>query len=535
MLAVSVAVLDPDLNIFQNFVRSLKQFTPEMTHFLVFDNGSESKDFLNIVNQYFGPTLSDHKVELKITHNEKNIGFGSAHNRNLSHVKTKYFAVVNDDVEFFENWATPMIKILEENPKVAQVGPKTNVFNTLGVDKIGGWEDTSEPEYCEGTCFIMPTKLAKKYRLFDEEYQYGYFEDMDLSLRLRRDGYILKNADIKWQHHRGTTTVKMILKNFDLGGYYIVNEYLFKKRWNAYLMKKKFGKTIVIKRGTEIEDVFLTTPIIESLKEKYPDSVVILMTQSPEAVEGNFDIDGHVNYNHPVPCDLFIDLDFTYEKDFRKHIVDCYAEAAGVKPKKKTGILYMEKKDIEYIDNLLKEYPIFVALDFSDTWPGKEWSRQKYIELGRRIKQDGFNVVTVGKTTKQHPDVLDADLNLVNVLTHLQTALVIAKSKLFIGNDGLLGLFAQATHAPHIILYGCTLPEYVSDTSLPMFYPVVTPVACRGCRHRYAAGTTIVCPRGHACMESITVDTVYQLFKEIMAKVNSLPESIKDSRAPSNL
>jgi ADP-heptose:LPS heptosyltransferase len=300
-------------------------------------------------------------------------------------------------------------------------------------------------------------------------------------------------------------------------------------------MKKRFGKTIVIKRGTEIEDVFLTTPIIEALKEKYPDSVVILMTQSPEAVEGNFDIDGHVNYNHPVPCDLFIDLDFTYEKDFRKHIVDCYAEAAGVKPKKKTGILYMEKKDIEYIDNLLKEYPIFVALDFSDTWPGKEWSRQKYIELGRRIKQDGFNVVTIGKTTKQHPDVLDADMNLVNVLTHLQTALVIAKSKLFIGNDELLGLFAQATQASHIILYGCTLPEYVSDTSLPMFYPVVTPVACQGCRHRYAAGTTIVCPRGYACMESITVDTVYQLFKEIMAKVNRPPESIKDPRAPSNL
>jgi ADP-heptose:LPS heptosyltransferase/GT2 family glycosyltransferase len=519
MLTVSVAVLNPDLNIFENFIKSLKQYTPEMTHLLFFNNASESKEFVNIVNQYFSPSSTDHKVNLKITHSKNNIGFGEAHNRNLSLSKTKYFAVLNDDIEFFENWATPIIKILEENPKVAQVGPKTNVFNTLGMDKIGGWEDTDEPEYCEGSCFIMPTALAKKYGLFNEQYEFGYFEDMDLSLRLRKDGYILKNTDIKWQHHRGTTTVKMILNNFDLAGYYIVNEYLFKKRWHAYLMKKRFGKSVVIKRASDIEDVFLTLPIIEAFKEKYPDSVVILMTQCPEAVQGSFDIDGYVNYNYPVPCDLFIDLDFAYEKDFRKHIVDCYAEVANIKPKKKTGTLYTEKKDIEYVDNLLKEYPVYITLDYSDTILGKQWKRQNYIELGKRIKQDGFSIVTVGKTAEQHPDLLDADLNLINVLTPLQTALVIAKSKLFIGNEGLLGHFAQSTHTPSVILYGCTLPEYVSDMSLPMLYPVVSPVACRGCRHRYAAGIVVVCPRGYACMEAISVDMIYEAYKDIITKI----------------
>jgi ADP-heptose:LPS heptosyltransferase len=283
-------------------------------------------------------------------------------------------------------------------------------------------------------------------------------------------------------------------------------------------MRQKFGKTIVIKREGEIEDVYLTTPIIEALKEKHPDSLIILMTRFTDAVEGCFSIDAHANFGAPVPCDILIDLDYAYEKDFRKHIVDCYAEVAKVKPKKRTGDLYTEKKDVEYVKNILKDMSDFVALDYGDNIQGRKWKKQNYIELGHRIKQDGFKIVTVGKTSEQHPDHLDADLNLINVLSLPQTALVISKSRLFIGSDGLLSHYAQTTHAPHIILFGCTSPEYVSDTSLTMFTQVVTPVACRGCRHRYASGTTVLCQRNFMCMDSISVDMVYEAFKESIAK-----------------
>jgi GT2 family glycosyltransferase len=519
MLTVSVAVCNPDLNILERFLQSLKNFTPEMTQLLIFDNGSESKEFVTIVNKYFATNLTDHSVKCKITHNNKNIGFGQAHNRHLSTTKTKYFAVLQDDIEFFENWATPMISLLGENPKVAQVGPKSKVFNRIHGEKMGEWEDTDEPEYREGSCFIMSAGLAKKYRLFDEEYQYAFFEDMDLSLRLRKDGYVLKNADIQWEHHRGSTVTKMLTGPIDIPGYYINNEYLFKKRWHSYFMKKRFGKTIVLKREGTTEDVFFVTPVIEALKEKYPDSAIILMTLSPEAVQGCFDIDAYANFGSPVPCDLFIDLDYSYEKDFTSHIVDSFGKVAGVKPKSRTGTLYTENQDIEYVNGLIKDYPEFIALDFEDSIPGKEWQRENYIELCKRIKNDGFNIITVGKTTKQHSSVIDADLTLVNVLSLQQTALVISKSKVFIGNEGLLARFAQTTQVPHIILYGCTLPEYVSDVSLPMFYPVVTPVACKGCRHRYAAGTLVACNRNFTCMPSITVDNVYTVFKEAVSKL----------------
>jgi hypothetical protein len=95
MLTVSVAVIDPDLNVFENLMKSLKQFTPEMSQLLVFDNGSQSKDFVNIAKQYFGSDLSDHKVKLTITHSDKNIGFAE---RTIEPVVCQtVFAVINDD------------------------------------------------------------------------------------------------------------------------------------------------------------------------------------------------------------------------------------------------------------------------------------------------------------------------------------------------------------------------------------------------------------------------------------------------------
>jgi hypothetical protein len=209
----------------------------------------------------------------------------------------------------------------------------------------------------------------------------------------------------------------MIQNNIDLPGYYIVNEYLFRKRWHAYLAKKRFGKTIVIKRGAEIEDVYLTLPVIEALKEKNPDCMILLMTNFKDAVEGCFDIDGYATFNSPVPCGEFIDLDYAYEKDFRKHIVECYAKVAGVKPKKKTGTLYTQTKDTEYIDNLLKDFPEFIALDFSDFGARQTVVQTELCGARQTSKQDGFKIVTVGKTAAQHPDFLDPDLNLANVLT----------------------------------------------------------------------------------------------------------------------
>jgi hypothetical protein len=47
---------------------------------------------------------------------------------------------------------------------------------------------------------------------------------------------------------------------------------------------------------------------------------------------------------------------------------------------------------------------------------------------------------------------------------------------------------------------------------------------CRGCRHRFAAGTLIDCPRSFVCMEVITVDMVFDVFKEIIVQIMNPPK-----------
>ena len=515
-LTASVAICNPDIEIFRRFINSLKEFTPELAHLIIIDNASESKEFREIVKE--GTYASVPLVT--IIENKSNFGFGRAHNLALKEVKTPYFAVLNDDIEFYEPWAGQMLQILETDLSIAQVGPKKGVCNALTEQGQGLWSDTIEPEYCEGSCFIMPTKIARQFGLFDERYDFAYFEDTDLSLRLRKEGYLLRNVDIKWKHYRAVTTQKV---EIDLKGYHINNEYKFKKRWNAYLIGKKFGRTIVIKRSASLGDVFLVTPVIEALKLKYPDSVIMVMTQCPQAIEANNDIDYLAPMNHPIPCDEFIDLDYAYEKDFRKHIVDAYADIAGVKLKRKTGILYVSQEDKNYIEGLIpQDFGKFIAIDYSDTWGGKAWDKEKYNELSVLIKQDGYKIIGIGKGGNIGK-TYSPDLNLVNALTPLQTGLVIAKSVMFIGHEGLLTHFAQAAKTPAITLYGCTTPELV-NTMTPILHTVVAPAACRGCRHRYAAGTGILCSRNFECMDMITVEMVYEGYRTLRQKIEMAKE-----------
>lgn len=536
MLTVSIAIHNPDEQLFLRMLESLKKYTPELLQLIIIDNASE-KDYEEVIRDILKKDSPDEKrdtstslgmtvkglgitkeVKVDFLKMEKNIGFGRAHNLALKIATGKYFAVLNDDIEFYENWSTSMIKILQDNPDVAQVGPKKDVCNSLTEHGQGYWTDIDEPEYCEGSCFIMPTALAKKYGLFDERYKFAYFEDTDLSLRLRKDKYKLRNIDIKWKHHRAVTTKKV---EIDIKGLHIFNEWRFKHRWNAYLVAKRFGKAILIKREAALGDVFLITPIIQALKEKYPDSAIFVQTKAPQAIQANNDIDYFVPFNAPFPCDEFIDLDYAYEKDFTCHIVDAYARVAGVKVQRKRGILYISPEDKEKVDKMIPEdFGDFICMDWSDTWMGKMWNKENYNILTQRIREQGMKVVSIGRGGSLGSS-FSIDLNFFNQLTPIQTGYMISKAKMFIGHEGLLGHFAQSVNTPAVLLYGCTKPKYVNEMT-SILRPVITPAACGGCRHRYAAGTGIICARDGACMKMITVDMVYEGYEELRKKTIKL-------------
>jgi len=497
MLTVSVAVMNPDTEMFKKMVTSLVKHTPEMSKLIVFDNDPENDAWVKCIDEELPTHIAFIRQKVGV-----NIGFGAAHNMNLEEADTPYFAVLNDDVEFFENWSSPMIETLQDE-KVGQVGMMTHQCNSLNAKAQGYYTETDNPEYVEGSCFMMRTSVAKQFGLFDPAYEFAYYEDGDLSLRLRKAGYILKAINTRWIHYRAKTSSK---NPVDIRGHQLNNEHVFKSRWNNYIANKKFTPLMVVKRGGAYGDVFLLEPVLEALKKKYGCAIAI-MSQVPEMLIHSPNIDGHFQYQAPAQCEYFVDLDYSYERDFRKHIVDAYAQLSGVTVTRKHGTVYTSAADQKTVGRMLNGLEGFVTVDLSTTWGAKQWPKEQYGKLILALKDMGKTVVGIGKTD-QYIGNVGIDYNYVNVLTPLQTAEFMSHADMHIGHEGLLGHFAQAINIKHVIMYGCTSPEFVSDTSLETWQGVISPLACQGCRHRFAAGCSVHCHRDNACMKAITVDMV---------------------------
>lgn len=522
MISVSVAVMDPDITLWNRLCDTLNETAGKhLTELIVVDNASQDKTYQDVANNYF-----PNKVKYII--NKENVGYGAAHNQSIQVAGGTYFVVANDDIEFHGPWAESFMAILKD-PNIAQVGPINNVCNHWNTDSLGyGNENSTNPDYIEGSLFMMRTELAKRYGPFDSVYQYGYYEDGDLSLRLKKDSYQLRQVKIDWTHHRAKTTNRIMLET-DIYGYQVLNKRIFEKRWYSYIIAKKFGKVIVVKREGSFGDVFLTTPILKKLRELYPDDCIILMSRTFEALLTSDYLDAVVKMHVPINADIFIDLDYAYESNFDLHIVKSYERSVrkqlnipdftvdGV-----TGHLRMLRDSMPDLNKYLPEdYSEYIAIDIGETWFQKKWPDQFYYELIKRIRQNGRKVVVVG--INPGPVPFEFDINFTSSLSIEQTTYALKASKGYISHEGLLSHICQSLGKKCITLYTCTLPEYTADVNLigKTLFPIVSPVVCAGCRHGLqVAGTTVFCPRQYVCTKKITVDMVWNKYLEVFGNDN---------------
>uniref|UniRef100_A0A6H1ZAW5 Putative glycosyltransferase n=2 Tax=viral metagenome TaxID=1070528 RepID=A0A6H1ZAW5_9ZZZZ len=510
MLTCSIAVYKPDMEMFRKMLRSLKMNTPELGQLLIFINSDNDTEIISEVTHIF----PDDNPIIQFQSLGRNVGFGEAHNKNLEEAIGKYFAVLNDDIEFFEKWATPMIKALHDK-QVGQVCMREGQCNTLNWKADGLYSGTDSPEYAEGSCFMMRTKVAKQMGLFDIlNYPMAYLEDTDLSLRVRKAGYSIKSVPVKWIHHRAVTSSKLPM----MRGYEARNKIQFRKRWTPYLLTKDIhkDKTVVVKRTGSIGDVFFTLPILDALKKKYPTAAIILKTSTPQAIKYDRRIDAIVDVGYPIPTDIFIDLDDSYEQIPWVNWLKRYAEVAKIKSplNKKALFLTMRDTDIQAIDTLIPvNFGRFVLLDLSDTWESKQWSMDNYKRLAMRLKAEGYQIVVTGVTNQDVTVIYD--LSFVNILDVLQTGALMRRTSLFIGHEGLLSHISLSMRVPSIILYGCTSPDICNDIKSPYLYPVVSPIPCQGCRHTQQ-GYGVDCPIHFECMQMITIDVVFEKCREAL-------------------
>ena len=147
---------------------------------------------------------------------EKNLGFGAAHNVALTQPLGKYHCVINPDITISSDVISDMVDYFESNPDVVMAMPK--ILNSDGTEQklpkerpsfkrlflgrllkgirneyVWAQKDITEPcdiNFCTGCFFCIRTDVFEKLLGFDQRY-FMYLEDADLTLKAKLKGRVV--------------------------------------------------------------------------------------------------------------------------------------------------------------------------------------------------------------------------------------------------------------------------------------------------------------------------------------------------------
>lgn len=321
-------------------------------------------------------------------------------------------------------------------------------------------------------------------------------------------------------------------------------------------------KKILIIRLSSIGDILLTSPLVRSIKKKYPATQLdfLLREEFNDLVQNNPYIDVIHNYRrdksenhtlikllHSNNYDLVIDLQNNFRSSeivkklkcpvlkFKKNnlkkfllvhfkinmlkhadkIPDRYAAAAQIQ---------LDEEGLEYFisqspDSRLKENESYIGLCHGAKHFTKRWPLEYFIDLGKRLESAGYKVILFGgmdeaKSAEEISRHLTNAINLCgNNLSQTAANLKICKA-VYTNDSGLMHL-AAAMKAPIIAFFGSTVKEFG-------FYPYkakgieleIKDLSCRPCTH---IGRTS-CPKSHfKCMKDIKPELAFQSLTNLLA------------------
>lgn len=513
-------------------INSLLKTIPAQTSWelIVTNNASDSP-----TREYLETLYENKALPIQVINNDKNVGFGEAHNNALYYAQGDYFVVINNDLVFKSfDWLGALENALQKSlVELVGVSGMCGVLDAKGYGKE--LSKISFPEYVEGSCLMIRTNFAKRITLFDTDmFPFAYCEDSDLSLRVRKLGYKIDTIPLNITHHRYVTG-KVVEKSLDLVGINKMNHLRFFNRWESYLATRSFKEEIILKRGGGNGDVLLLTPIIEALKTKNPHCVI--------KVDSNCE---HVLINNPHITDLEeevfmpqysrkyeVDLNDAYEELPTIHIVDAYAK----KVEKVIGESFEVRDTIPRVyhclnkDEAIKKSVDLLLQDVSQPiccthfevhpdWVGRTFSPTKIHEVHLLIESLGFTVYNISSRDS---------------LTTSELYEIMSRASLFVGIDSFPFHIAQAFHIPAAVLFGIINPAYrISEPCL------VEPIQnkwlkCLGCHHFLPSPRTVTrqCSRDFSmgtnslCVADISNDQIINSIKEVLKRAMYLSETHK--------
>ena len=214
-----------------NGVNWLKKFLSN-----IHENRGQSKIFIIDNNS------SDNSIEfiknsfsdIQVIQHKKNLGYAKGYNEAIKKIDAKYFVLLNSDIETSNQWITPIISLLDNNPDIAACQPKILDYNIrekfeyagaaggfidfLGypfcrgriIDEIekdsGQYNDAKEIFWATGACLFIRSSAFKEVEGFDNMF-FAHQEEIDLCWRLKNKGYKIMVEPKSIVYHVGGGTL----------------------------------------------------------------------------------------------------------------------------------------------------------------------------------------------------------------------------------------------------------------------------------------------------------------------------------------
>ena len=145
-------------------------------------------------------------IGVRLVRNTINAGFIKNSNAGADMAKGDYLLFLNKDTIVMPGWLDALVETFTRHPDVGLAvaallhpdgvlqeaggvvfrdGATFNIGRNEASDKQC-YTQLREVDYCSGGCMMMPKKIFDQVGGFDEKYEFGYYEDVDIAFSVRK-------------------------------------------------------------------------------------------------------------------------------------------------------------------------------------------------------------------------------------------------------------------------------------------------------------------------------------------------------------
>lgn len=199
---VSVIVLNYngfDLTI--NCVASVLKTRYPHFDIVIVDNGSTDQSYEKLKNIY------KNNKKIKVISPKKNLFFTGGFNFGAKHAEGEKIILLSNDITVDPFWIKELVLCIKNNPKYLAQPKILSYQNKKIIDNVGGrytltgfglgigkgeidqgqYDQNSQLDYVSATTFMIDRKFYLKLKGYDEWF-WSHYEDVDLSLRAKKEG-----------------------------------------------------------------------------------------------------------------------------------------------------------------------------------------------------------------------------------------------------------------------------------------------------------------------------------------------------------